>query len=243
MRTRSVRRMNYSPVRQMSRRTLQDEFPPIDSEHSDNHQNTTTSPNYNEEAQIQETPLPIVGGDNLEEVYICSCCGVSRELRPSMRFMSTFSSLFFLFNLLVFAFGLANFGMGLWFRIDPKIYEIHKHIETQNFTIAGWLMLFCGFLSCLTALVGFIAGGRRAASLLACYFAVTIVLTLTFVGTLVLLTVFGLGLPLEQFIIKEIHEQILRQARNSESDFNSNAAQFLDFIQVKVRRKKRSLVI
>ena len=173
---------------------------------------------------------------SLEEVYICDCCGVTRELSPTTQYMTTLSSLFSLVNFLVFAFGLADLGMGLWFRIDPKVYEIHKYIETQNFTIAGWIMLFCGFAACLMALLGPVATRRRAAGLLIVYFSLALLLTLAFVGTIVLLTVYGFGSKLELFLVKEIYEQLRRRSMNSELDLVSlsDAAQFIDFVQVKV---------
>ena len=173
---------------------------------------------------------------SLAEVYLCNCCGVTKELDPAMKYMPVFKSLFFLFNFFVFAFGLANLGMGLWFRIDPKVYEIHKYIETQNFTIAGWILLFGGLLACLTALIGFTATARQAAGLLIFYLLIITTLTLSFVSCIVLLTVYGLGMPLQRFLTKEIYEQIRRRTMNTEVDLfvNNDAAQFLDFVQVKV---------
>ena len=182
-----------------------------------------------EEEEVEE-PL------DAQEVYLCTCCGVTKEVHPAMRHVPLLRSLFFLFNFLVFAFGLALLGMGLWFRIDPKVYEIHKYIETQNFTIAGWIMLFGGFLACLTALIGFAGSVRLRTGLLLFYLFILIALTLAFVGALVLLTVYGLGTTLELFLTKEIYEQIRRRTMNTELDvfMNSDAAQFLDFVQVKV---------
>lgn len=150
--------------------------------------------------------------------------------------MSIFTNLFFLFNFLTFCFGFGCLGMGLWFRIDPKVYEIHKYIETQNFTISGWIMLFGGFFACLTALMGYCASFRQSQSLLGCYMSIIIPLTIIFVGTVVLLVVHGLGFTLEQFLNKEIYEQIRRRSINNQVSWSihGDATQFLDFIQVKV---------
>lgn len=172
-----------------------------------------------------------------EEVYVCNCCGISREVGPSVQFMSVFKTCFFLFNFLALVGGFANLGMGLWLRIDPKVYEIHKYIETQNFTIAGWIILFAGFLAIITSLIGFGAASRQSAGSLVFYFVVMISLTVAFVGGVVLFTVYGLGKPLERFLVKEIYEQIRRRATNTGMDsfISSDAAQFVDFIQVKMR--------
>lgn len=172
-----------------------------------------------------------------EEVYVCSCCGISREVGSSIQFMPTFKACFFLFNFLVLVGGFANLGIGLWFRIDPKVYEIHKYIETQNFTIAGWIMLVAGFLAIIMSLIGFASSSRQSAGALVFYFVIMICLTVALIGALVLLTVYGLGASLERFLIKEIYEQIRRRATNTEIDLfiSSDAAQFLDFIQVKMR--------
>lgn len=235
-----TRKSNYSPVKHMiglhQPATFQDEFPPIELRNSEElfpesrsaYSNRSVA-NINEREEIEKAPA--------EEVYLCDCCGVTKQLSPAIEFMSTFRSLFFLFNFLAFVFGFANLGMGLWFRIDPKVYEIHKYIETQNFTLAGWIMLFGGFLTCLIALVGFMGAAKQAAGLLLIYLTSMVALTLAFVATLVLLAVYGLGSTLQHFITKEIYEQIRRRSMNSEPDtFSSNdAAQFLDFIQVKVR--------
>lgn len=173
---------------------------------------------------------------DLEEVYICNCCGVTRELKPASKMMSCFKSSFFVFNFMVLIFGFANLGMGLWLRIDPKVYEIHKYIETQNFTIAGWILLFCGFIACLMAFSGFAAANRQRVCPIIYYLLFMIPLTLAFVGSIVLLTVYGLGQSLERVLTKEIYEQIRRRSMNVEQDFfrTSDAAQFLDFVQVKV---------
>lgn len=174
--------------------------------------------------------------DKAELVYIYDCCGLSRELSPSIKYMSTFQTLFCLFNFLVFTFGLANLGMGLWFRIDPKVYEIHKYIETQNFTIAGWILLFGGFVACCMSLVGFAGALRQSSTIMASYFGVMIPLTIAFVGTLVLLVVHGLGLTLEEFLVKEVFEQMRLKTMENEYEWfgMGSASQFLDFIQVKV---------
>jgi cation transport ATPase len=185
---------------------------------------------YNRQDQHQDDSA------SLEEVYLCSCCGVTKPLDPAMKFMPLFRSLFLLFNFLVFAFGLAGLGMGLWFRIDPKVYEIHKYIETQNFTLAGWIMLFAGFTACLMALIAFASISKHSICLLVFYSVIMALLTVSSIGSLVLLTVYGLGEPLERFMSKEIYEQIRRRTMSTELDLStsSDAAQFLDFVQVKV---------
>lgn len=215
--------------------SFQDEFPRIELQNNENHQ--FQSENRSNRSQNAVTEMEDIDRMPAEEVYICDCCGVTRQLSPAIEFMATFRSLFFLFNLLAFVFGIGNLGMGLWFRIDPKVYEIHKYIETQNFTFAGWIMLFGGLLTCLVALVGFMGATKQAVGLLLVYLTSMVALTLAFVASLVLLAVYGLGSTLQHFLTKEIYEQIRRRSMNSEPDsFNSNdAAQFLDFIQVKVR--------
>lgn len=222
-------RTNYSPVRHMNQSTRSD-LPTFELQNRNIHQENRYQ--IKQQQVDDDRELEVVA----EEVYICDCCGVAQELSPGIKYMTTFRTLFFLFNFLVFVFGLANFGLGLWFRIDPKVYEIHKYIETQNFTIAGWIMLFCGFSACIVALLGFISAARQGICLLVLYFIIIIILTFAFVGTLVLLTVYGLGRALENFIIKEIYEQIRRRSMSTVFDSSSDAAQFLDFIQVKVSR-------
>lgn len=240
MKTRKSRKSNYSPVKQMvGNQTFQDDtFPPLEMRRNSENQLQDNRLAYtNRNTGTITEPTRHDNEISAEEVYICDCCGVTKQLTPAIEFMSTFRNLFFLFNFLALVFGFASLGMGLWFRIDPKVYEIHKYIETQNFTLAGWVMLFGGFLTCLIALVGFTAAAKQAAGLLLLYITSMIALTLAFVATLVLLAVYGLGSTLQHFITKEIYEQIRRRSMNSEPDsFSINdAAQFLDFIQVKVR--------
>lgn len=223
----------YSPVRQMNRTfTLgEDDFDNQNTQVKSHHLHGN-QPSRNQSVDLQsyeEKP-------DAEEVYVCNCCGISREVGPSIQFMPTFKACFFLFNFLVLVGGFANLGMGLWFRIDPKVYEIHKYIETQNFSIAGWIMLFAGFTAIIMSLIGFASASRQSAGALVAYFIVMISLTVAFMGALVLLSVYGLGSPLERFLIKEIYEQMRRRATNTQIDLfiSSDAAQFLDFIQVKV---------
>lgn len=173
---------------------------------------------------------------SLNEVYLFDCCGLTRELKPANEYMNIFKKFFYLFNVLVFLFGFATFGMGLWFRIDPKVYEIHKYIETQNYTIAGWIMLFGGFLACIVALLGCMATRKYDLSLLVCYLITLMILLLASVATTIMLTIHGLGLSLEMFLIRELYEQIRRRVVNTEMAlFASNEAiHFMDFVQVKV---------
>uniref|UniRef100_A0A6G1S9Z0 Tetraspanin-7 n=1 Tax=Aceria tosichella TaxID=561515 RepID=A0A6G1S9Z0_9ACAR len=203
-------------------------------EESDDHNNDDP---YNRRQQQREQEHLDDDEASLEEVYLCSCCGITRPLDPAMKYMPLFKSLFILFNFLVFAFGLASLGMGLWFRIDPKVYEIHKYIETQNFTLAGWMMLVAGFIACLMALVAFAYISKHSVCMLIFYSITMTLLTVSSISSLVLLTVYGLGASLERFMSKEIYEQIRRRTMSTELDLStsSDAAQFLDFVQVKLR--------
>lgn len=206
--------------------------------HFDNLQTTTFNKvhRFDDALDLAETSVKkIITDDEPRDVYICDCCWISRELAPAYEHLSSLSSLFFLFNFLVFAFGFACLGMGLWLRIDPKIYEIHKYIETQNFTYAGWIILFGGFASCMISLLGFAGTGKQSQCLLLFYMLIMLCLLIGFIGSLVLLVVHGLGYNLELFLNKEIYEQMRRRAMSNQNDW---AAQFLDFIQVKVSLKR-----
>lgn len=233
--------------------SLDDSYPAAGRHSSNDYDPSAWRHHHSVEANIHEDPIPTavqnpigmhndenVGSEQdsnqVEEVYLCDCCGITREMSPAMKYMPVLRSLFILTNFLAFAFGFANFGMGLWFRIDPKVYEIHKYIETQNFTIAGWILLFGGFTACLIALSGFLAAFRQATRTLLFYCIMMTLLTLAFVGTLVLLTIYGFGTSLEMFLVKEIYEQMRRRSMSTELDVYaySDAAQFLDFVQVKV---------
>lgn len=230
-----------------------------DEQEIENQSNLDLETGYNNEASASIRPTQTITSQNLqqqdsidvdddeaddgqqmsvEEVYLCNCCGTTKELDPAMKYLSLFKNLFCVFNFLTLLFGFANLAMGLWFRIDPKVYELHKYIETQNFTIAGWLMLSGGFSICLlTLLIGCTASSRQSICLLVFYSIVLTLLTVTMIGTLVLLTVYGLGDRLERFLTKEIYEQIRRKTMSSELNDpmgTSDAAQFLDFVQVKV---------
>ena len=54
-----------------------------------------------------------------------------------MRYVVEVCKLFRIINSLTFIFALSLLRAGLWFRINPKVYELHKHIEIQYFTISG----------------------------------------------------------------------------------------------------------
>jgi len=45
-------------------------------------------------------------------------------------------------------------GIGIWFRVDPKLYEPTNYIDTDNFIIVGWIFIFGGFAIVITSLVG-----------------------------------------------------------------------------------------
>lgn len=45
-------------------------------------------------------------------------------------------------------------GIGLWFRIDPKMYEPTLYIDTDNFMNVGWIMMFGGLAIVIISIVG-----------------------------------------------------------------------------------------
>jgi len=149
-----------------------------------------------------------------------------------MRFAVEVCKLFRIINSITFIFALCLLGVGLWFRIDPRVYELHKHIEIQNFTIAGWIMLFGGFSACLLTIVGGCAASKRSISLLLFYCVIMTVSTLALIGCLVLTTEHGRGISLERFIREGIYDQIGR--RKMSVSFDIDAAKFLDFVQVEL---------
>lgn len=218
------------------------QYPPLG--HSE--ESATARPNFLTVGEYIHRPndreTPSRDDPNLKEVYLFYCCGSPKELRPAHEYLPILQMLFYIFNTFVFLFGLADLGMGLWFRIDPKVYEIHKHLETQNFTIGGWIMLFGGFLACIMSFVGCLASMKQEVGLLLFYLLITTSLMLAFVSTIILLSVYGLGSALEQFLIKELYEQMRRRIMSTEVNplDTSDATQFMDFVQVKVLLNAKS---
>ena len=45
-------------------------------------------------------------------------------------------------------------GIGLWFRIDPKMYEPTLYIDTENFINVGWIMMFSGLAIVILSIIG-----------------------------------------------------------------------------------------
>ncbi|KAG9510130.1 Tetraspanin-11 [Fragariocoptes setiger] len=169
---------------------------------------------------------PIDDKESTASVHVYRCCGLTYKMRRPLR---VFKILFFLFNALVFVLGVAIMGMGLWYRIDPKVYEIHKYMETKNFTIAGWIMLFGGFAVIIMTMVGHVGVAGQRKGIIGFYALIMTVVTILFVACLVLVTVYGFGESLERFATKEVLEQI------QQKPFSDRAAQFLDFLQVKMK--------
>lgn len=209
-----------------SRRYKRNKYYPATIATTKNNINLTSYPPT--ENMLPRPDTELEAEDKPEQVYVCRCCGLACELAPSVRYLHRFRVAFFVFNFLVLVFGVANFGMGLWFRIDPKVYELHKYIQTNNYTSAGWIMLFAGFAVTIIALVGFRAAAKSKPGYLIFYFVMVAIVTLLLMGALVLVTVYGLGESLEQFATKEVFQQIQNKTRSDKS------AQFLDFIQIKV---------
>ena len=45
-------------------------------------------------------------------------------------------------------------GIGLWLRIDPKMYEPTLYIDTENFINVGWIMMFSGLAIVILSIIG-----------------------------------------------------------------------------------------
>ena len=50
--------------------------------------------------------------------------------------------------------GMVFIGIGIWFRVDPKMYEPTNYIETANYIYAAWIMMFTGLAMVIMSFVG-----------------------------------------------------------------------------------------
>lgn len=45
-------------------------------------------------------------------------------------------------------------GIGIWFRVDPKMYEPTLYIPTDNFMAAAWIMMVTGLIITIVSFFG-----------------------------------------------------------------------------------------
>lgn len=45
-------------------------------------------------------------------------------------------------------------GIGIWLRVDPKMYEPTRFIQTDNYIAAAWIMMITGFIIVIIGFCG-----------------------------------------------------------------------------------------
>ena len=45
-------------------------------------------------------------------------------------------------------------GIGIWFRVDPKMYEPTTYIATDNFMAVAWIMMLTGLIITFVSFCG-----------------------------------------------------------------------------------------
>ena len=51
-------------------------------------------------------------------------------------------------------FGMVLMGIGIWLRVDPKMYEPTRYIPTDNYIAAAWIMMITGFIIVIVGFCG-----------------------------------------------------------------------------------------
>ncbi|XP_054153919.1 tetraspanin-4-like [Oppia nitens] len=146
----------------------------------------------------------------------------------SYKHMNLLKSCIILLNFLLWLFGWAILGIGIWLRVDPKSYEPSRFIDTDNILHASMIMIITGFIILLLGFVGLIGVITENPCLLATYFTILICLFVMQIAAIVLGIFHGFGERLEIFSNEEILQN-LQQAQ-----YNDQSRRFLDFFQVKL---------
>ncbi|RWS03507.1 CD9 antigen-like protein [Dinothrombium tinctorium] len=146
----------------------------------------------------------------------------------SVQFLACIKVIVVILNILLLLIGLTMIGIGIWLRVDPKMYEPTNYIGTQSFIIAAWILMFTGLFVVIISFFGCFGAANDSAGMLCIYFAVMSILVALEIACVVLSSAHGFDETLEKYVT----EQVLLNVQ--QRYFNDNAKEFLDFVQVKL---------
>ncbi|XP_074601323.1 23 kDa integral membrane protein-like [Brevipalpus obovatus] len=132
------------------------------------------------------------------------------------------------FNFILFCIGMVLLSLGLWFRIDPKMYEPPWYLETDNIMYAGWLMLFSGIAVVIIAFVGCCGVLSNSTAKLGGYMLCMGILVALAIAGCILACTYGFGDRLEWYVTQQVMLHIQRRP------FSPISREILDFLQVKL---------
>ncbi|KAI1281957.1 ATP-binding cassette sub-family G member 4 [Halotydeus destructor] len=133
------------------------------------------------------------------------------------------------FIILRLCFGMVLMGIGIWLRVDPKMYETSNFIEIDDYIIAAWIMMVTGFILTLMSFVGCYGSVTECPCVLGFYIFILFLCLLADISGLVLAAQNGFGAHLEMYLDQQITLQIQQR------QFSDEARKFLDFVQVKLK--------
>ncbi|XP_015789376.1 tetraspanin-1 [Tetranychus urticae] len=147
----------------------------------------------------------------------------------SVQYFSCVKIFLVFFNFLLWCSGMTLIGIGLWFRIDPKMYEPTLYIDTENFINVGWIMMFSGLAIVIISIIGCIGTLTNSTCKLGTYIFIMALLIGLAIACVVLAATHGFGERLEYYVTQQVLIQIQQRP------FSERARELLDFIQVKLK--------
>ncbi|RWS25884.1 CD9 antigen-like protein [Leptotrombidium deliense] len=124
--------------------------------------------------------------------------------------------------------GLTLIGIGIWYRVDPKMYEPTNYIGIQSYIVAAWIMMITGLIIVIFAFIGCFGAANDSTSLLCFYFVTTSIVCALQITCIVLACAHGFGDQLEEYVSQQVILHVQQR------QFNDKAREFLDFVQVKL---------
>ncbi|XP_074601260.1 tetraspanin-1-like [Brevipalpus obovatus] len=147
----------------------------------------------------------------------------------SVQYFSCLKVCLIFFNFILWCTGMTLIGIGMWFRIDPKMYEPTLYIDTDNFMNVGWIMMFGGLAIVIFSFVGCCGVLTNSTCKLATYIIMMGILIALAIAGIVLSATHGFGDRLEWYVTQQILIHIQQR------QFSDRSREILDFIQVKLK--------
>lgn len=131
-------------------------------------------------------------------------------------------------NLLIWLFGAALTGIGIWIKVDKEFWDIQTGLDMKQFSMAGYILIAAGVIIMLIGFVGCYGAFSLSLCLLSVYAIVVILIILMEIAVMALVWTISSN--------KDMKEEIKAKAKKAMQEMSRNEYQqhFLNLLQSKL---------
>ncbi|XP_076362230.1 CD9 antigen-like isoform X2 [Tachypleus tridentatus] len=143
--------------------------------------------------------------------------------------LSFMKYIIFTFNFILWCFGAALFGLGIWIRTDEDFWEYENNLPVQNYYQATYIVITVGAILLIIGFIGCCGAATDSLCLLLTYFFVMLVMVIMELAAAGLVWKAADGDKLQQFLTEQIEIEMEKQ------QYDENARRFMDLMQIHLK--------